>query len=193
MTDENKAAQPGLEALVADRWNIEAAAMQLAECMDYPWAHMPEEGRQSMRESAQRILLSAAPAQPVAAQPAAPVAWARKWYIDGEQPAKERKENGRLAWPTKFKLLPLTPNKLCKDDVALGPIVAPPAQQESKDAQRYRVLRDPAYQMLEDDPCVSDDSFNTFFGDDLDKAADGLKARFDAAIAASKSKGDGDV
>lgn len=50
--------------LSIDEMNIEAAAMTLAECTDYPWAHMPEQGRQSMRESAQRILLAAVPAAP---------------------------------------------------------------------------------------------------------------------------------
>lgn len=49
----------------------------------------------------------------------APVAWARKWFADGEEPKKERNSNGRWAWPFKFKLLPLTPNKIQKDDVPL--------------------------------------------------------------------------
>lgn len=40
--------------------NIKAAAMKLAECMDYPWEHMPEQGRQSMRVHAQRVLQAAA-------------------------------------------------------------------------------------------------------------------------------------
>lgn len=53
-------------------------------------------------------------------QAAKPVAWARKWHIDGEKPAKERNENNRLVWPKKFKYLPVTPSKLFADDVALG-------------------------------------------------------------------------
>lgn len=57
-------------------------------------------------------------------------------------------------------------------------------KQEAVDARRYRVLRDPAYQMMEDDPCVTDDSFNTFFGEDLDKAVDALEARNIAAMQA---------
>ena len=60
---------------------------------------------------------------------------------------------------------------------------------DAKDAERYRVLRDSDYQMLEDDPCVSDACFNTYFGDDLDKAVDELKARRDAAIAAAQQGG----
>lgn len=35
---------------------IEAAAKVLAECMDYPWANMPEQGRQSMREHAAKVI-----------------------------------------------------------------------------------------------------------------------------------------
>ena len=33
----------------------------------------------------------------------APVAWMRRWYFDGEKPAKVKNENGRWAWPYKFK------------------------------------------------------------------------------------------
>lgn len=47
------------------------------------------------------------------------VAWMRRWYFDGEQPKKERNENGRMAWPAKFKFLPVTPNKCFDDDVPL--------------------------------------------------------------------------
>ena len=54
-----------------------------------------------------------------------------------------------------------------------------------KDAERYRVLRDSKYQRQEDDPCVTDDSFNTFFEEDLDKAVDALKARYDAMTVAA--------
>jgi hypothetical protein len=34
---------------------IEAAAKVIAECMDYPWAHMPEQGRNSMRAHAKAV------------------------------------------------------------------------------------------------------------------------------------------
>lgn len=40
-------------------FNIEAAAKKLSECMDYPWDHMPEQGRQSMRAITQRVLAAA--------------------------------------------------------------------------------------------------------------------------------------
>ena len=53
-----------------------------------------------------------------------PVAHARKWFIDGEEPKKERKENGRMAWPFKFKLVPVSEGKLLRDDVPL--YAAPP-------------------------------------------------------------------
>lgn len=49
-----------------------------------------------------------------------------------------------------------------------------------KDADRYNVLRDPDYQIHEDDICVSDSSFNTFFGEELDREVDQLKARKEA-------------
>ncbi len=43
----------------------------------------------------------------------------RKWAFDGEEPHKEKRENGRLAWPTKYKFLPVTPNKCLEDDIPL--------------------------------------------------------------------------
>ncbi|MBU0792037.1 MAG: hypothetical protein KKC55_16435 [Gammaproteobacteria bacterium] len=36
--------------------DIEAAAKKLAACMDYPWEHMPEQGRASMREHAKAVI-----------------------------------------------------------------------------------------------------------------------------------------
>lgn len=39
-----------------DRTNVEAAAMKLAKCMDYPWQHMPEQGRNEMRKHAQAVI-----------------------------------------------------------------------------------------------------------------------------------------
>jgi len=43
--------------------NIEAAAKALAECMDYPWSHMPEKGRATMREHAQTVIRAASQQQ----------------------------------------------------------------------------------------------------------------------------------
>jgi len=43
--------------------NIEAAAKAMAECMDYPWAHMPEQGRATMREHAQTVIRAASQQQ----------------------------------------------------------------------------------------------------------------------------------
>lgn len=39
--------------------DIEAAAKKLAECMDYPWEHMPEKGRANMRKHAASVLTAA--------------------------------------------------------------------------------------------------------------------------------------
>ena len=36
--------------------DIEGAAQKLAACMDYPWEHMPEQGRASMREHAKSVI-----------------------------------------------------------------------------------------------------------------------------------------
>lgn len=38
---------------------VDAAAKKLAECMDYPWNHMPEQGRAEMRKHAQAVLSAA--------------------------------------------------------------------------------------------------------------------------------------
>lgn len=43
--------------------DIEAAAQKMAECMDYPWAHMPEQGRLHMRKYAQAVIDAALAAQ----------------------------------------------------------------------------------------------------------------------------------
>lgn len=40
-------------------FDIEAAAQRLAACMDYPWEHMPEQGRSSMREHAKAVVIAA--------------------------------------------------------------------------------------------------------------------------------------
>lgn len=74
--------------------------------------------------TAARTLLDAQPVDK-------PVAWMRKWAADGETPAKQRNENGRLAWPKKFCLLAVTPGKCLPDDV---PLFLWPAQPAGKDA-----------------------------------------------------------
>lgn len=48
-----------------------------------------------------------------------PRAWMRRWYFDGVTPYKELNKNGRQEWPFKFKVLPITPNKVFNDDVPL--------------------------------------------------------------------------
>ena len=67
---------PPQHALMAEHWKAEydklkaackpltdeqtnKAAMKLAECMDYPWTHMPEEGKQKMRAYAKEIIEAA--------------------------------------------------------------------------------------------------------------------------------------
>lgn len=50
---------------------------------------------------------------------AEPVGFIRKWALDGEEPVKERNENGRKAWPLKFKLLPITETQCLKDDIPI--------------------------------------------------------------------------
>lgn len=52
-------------------------------------------------------------------QTAEPVAWQRAWDAAGERPQKERNPNGRMAWPTRFKALPVTKAKMFDDDVPL--------------------------------------------------------------------------
>lgn len=42
--------------------DLESAAKTLADCMDYPWDHMPEQGRYKMRNNARRIIADASPA-----------------------------------------------------------------------------------------------------------------------------------
>lgn len=44
------------ERLIIPSINIEYAARKLAECMDYPWNYMPEQGRCTMRLHAQAII-----------------------------------------------------------------------------------------------------------------------------------------
>lgn len=51
---ENQALKKGESAL-----DLDAAAKKLAECFDYPWAYMPEEGRAGMRRDALAVILAA--------------------------------------------------------------------------------------------------------------------------------------
>lgn len=39
--------------------DIEAAAKALAFCMDYPWEHMPEPGKEAMRKHAAAVIEAA--------------------------------------------------------------------------------------------------------------------------------------
>ena len=51
-----------------------------------------------------------------------PVAWARRWYIEGEKPVKVRNpETGRMVLPFRFKLHEVTTSKCLNDDVPLYP------------------------------------------------------------------------
>ena len=79
-----------------------------------------------------RAALSAAKAGGWVAVQGKPVAWMRKWAYEGEVPQKIRNENGRMAWPAKFKFLPVTQGKCISDDVPLyAPLPAPPAQKDN--------------------------------------------------------------
>ena len=49
----------GVSAPAASEQDIEAAAKTLSECMDYPWAYMPEEGRANMRKHAKSVIAAA--------------------------------------------------------------------------------------------------------------------------------------
>ena len=42
----------------------DAAAKKLAECMDYPWEHMPAKGREAMRQHAQAVIDAYVATQP---------------------------------------------------------------------------------------------------------------------------------
>lgn len=48
-----------------------------------------------------------------------PVAYMRRWHFDGEVPKKEKKANGRWAWPLKFRFHPVTTSKVFEDDIPL--------------------------------------------------------------------------
>lgn len=56
-TPQPTQAQAGAVPLTDEQ--VDAAAKKLAECMDYPWDHMPEQGRAEMRKHAQAVLSAA--------------------------------------------------------------------------------------------------------------------------------------
>ena len=62
--DARNAAPQASEAVRDAGIDLEAAAKTLAECMDYPWAEMPEQGRTHMRQYAQSVVDAALSAQP---------------------------------------------------------------------------------------------------------------------------------
>lgn len=50
----------GIDAAVQEEHlDLDAAAKKLAACMDYPWEHMPEQGRDSMRAHAKAVIEAA--------------------------------------------------------------------------------------------------------------------------------------
>jgi hypothetical protein len=59
----------GVQALSDEQ--IEAAAKVISDCMDYPWAHMPEQGRSNMRKHAAAVVAAALAGQ----EQAGAVAW----------------------------------------------------------------------------------------------------------------------
>ncbi len=65
MTETTGAEMP--EALLYQQ--IEAAARTLAECMDYPWAEMPETGKRNMRDNAVKVIHAALSAAAPAVAP----------------------------------------------------------------------------------------------------------------------------
>lgn len=51
---------PPAPVMDADRrdaeFDIEAAAKEIADCFDYPWSYMPEEGKENIRKNARRVI-----------------------------------------------------------------------------------------------------------------------------------------
>lgn len=90
------------------------------------------------------------------------VAWQRKWDADGEIPVKEKNGNGRMAWPLRFKFLPVTRGKCAKDDLPLVPASTLAAAQAlnaelvarveglERDAAKLRGIVGAAAQLLRD-------------------------------------------
>ena len=89
--------------------------------------------------------MTPAPESPDAARE--PVAWARAWHINGEKPAKEKNNSGRLFWPARFKFLAVSESRVLPDDVPLcaaTTITRLTAERDAalRDAERYRWLRE---------------------------------------------------
>lgn len=107
-------------------WTVEQTVSQLEQ--EATREGLPASTVHRLNIAATTIRSLAAPAQPAAVEGAAePVAWARRWFVDGITPKKERNENGRMAWPKKFTLHEVTPSKIMTDDVALYAHPSPPA------------------------------------------------------------------
>ena len=72
----------------------DAAAKKLAECMDYPWEHMPAKGREAMRQHAQAVIdayVATQPTKPEQQAGGVPAGWRllrdtthdeRSWHED---------------------------------------------------------------------------------------------------------------
>lgn len=105
-----------------------------------------------------------------------PKAWMRKWAFDGEKPQKERKENGRVAWPRKFKFQAVTAFKIFDDDVPLAALATPVAgwvsvEDERKPAEHELVaVIGPAYGSFDKGRYVSSATYynGEFFTEDGD-------------------------
>ena len=87
--------------------------------------------------------MTPAPESPDAARE--PVAWARAWHINGEKPAKEKNNSGRLVWPARFKFLAVSESRVLPDDVPLcaaDTITRITAERDAalRDAERWRAL-----------------------------------------------------
>ena len=67
-----------------------------------------------------------------------PEAWIRRWAADGITPEKVLNENGRWAWPFKFKLVPVSQKKCLPDDVALYAEPQPPLSPDLIHDRAYR-------------------------------------------------------
>lgn len=47
------------EVLIPDEISVENAARTLSDAFDYPWEHMPEQGRENMRKHAKAVIEAA--------------------------------------------------------------------------------------------------------------------------------------
>lgn len=63
---------------------IDAAAKVMAQCMDYPWDHMPEQGRDKMREHARAVIAAAGQVQPLTGTRDVSAVQQVEWPDDGE-------------------------------------------------------------------------------------------------------------